>query len=250
MFLSKITNAIRSQKIHCSAVIVAAGNSQRFGHDKLMAPLLGVPVIAYSLSVFQECDYVDEIVLVVSEENLLEMAQVCDANNFYKVSKVLIGGRTRVESALCGASECSPGSNLIAIHDGARPLVTPDVINKCIEGALLHMAAVPAVASRDTIKIGTKHFVKETPDREDAFIVQTPQVFEPTIVKGALTNALSKNLKVFDDASAVEALGVPVYITEGSEENIKITTPLDLKLAEIILMQRRERLLCESEAAQ
>lgn len=239
MFLPKISNLIRSAKIDCSVVVVAAGSSDRFGADKMLAPLLGTPVIAYSLAVFQCCGYVKEIVVVVPDGKLETIAQLCDEQGFTKVSKIVLGGATRVESALSGASECRADAGLIAIHDGARPLVSLNVINRAIECAQVYRAAVPAIASRDTVKIAPKGVVSSTPDRREAFSAQTPQVFDPVIIKGALTNALSHDLTVFDDASAVEALGFPVYISEGSEENIKITTPLDLKLAETILTQRK-----------
>jgi len=140
---------------------------------------------------------------------------------------------------LSGISETDRNSNLIAIHDGARPLVTKEIIEKTIECAFDNKAAVPAVYSKDTVKIVSGGFVKETPARECVYGIQTPQVFIPELIKGALTNALQKNITVYDDASAVEVLGFPVCITEGSEENIKITTPLDLKIAETILQSRK-----------
>lgn len=239
MFLSKISDFMRSGKIDCSVVIVAAGASRRFGGDKLSEELFGTPVLAYSLAVFQCCGYVREIVVVVSEDKLMETARLCDEQGFDKVSKIVIGGLTRLESALSGVSECRADAGLIAIHDGARPLVSLDVINAAIECADAHKAAAPAIPSRDTVKIAPKGIVSQTPDRENTYCIQTPQVFDPVIIKGALTNALTKEIKVFDDASAVEALGFPVYLSEGSEENIKITSPLDLKLAEIILTQRK-----------
>lgn len=245
MALSSISNLIRSNKINCSAVVVAAGNGTRFGGDKLLCELLGTPVLAYSLSVLQESQYINEIVLVSSEENLVPFAELCDKYHFDKVTKVVLGGQTRVESALSGACECSPKATLIAVHDGARPLVSLEVVDKAIECAFAHKAAVAAVPSRDTVKLVKGRKVTSTPDREEAYCVQTPQVFDPIILKGALTNALQKELKVTDDASAAEAMGFDVYVSPGSEENIKITTPLDLKLAEVILAGRRERYLAK-----
>lgn len=241
MSLSGIADFIREKKINCSAVIVAAGNSQRFGEDKLTACLKGIPVLAYSISVFQYCEYIKEIILVTTPEKLMELEKLCSENGYDKVTKIVIGGSTRVESALSGISECSPGAKLIAVHDGARPLVTEDVVNSVIECAFAHRAAVPAVPARDTVKIAQSGVVYSTPDREEVYQIQTPQVFSPVIIKGALTNALTKGLKVFDDASAVETLGFPVYLSQGSEENIKITSPLDIRLAETILDERKLR---------
>lgn len=250
MSLSGISNLIRTKKILCSAVVVAAGSGSRFGGDKTLASLRGTPVLAYSLSVFQECQYIHEIVVVTTEEKLMDCAELCDKYSFDKVSKIVLGGSTRLESALGGASECSPKSNLIAVHDAARPLVTPELVEEVIELAFSHRAAVPAVAARDTVKLAKKNEVVSTPDRNQVFCVQTPQVFEPNILKGALTDALEKGKTVYDDASAVEALGFPVYLSRGSEENIKITTPMDMKLAEAILAERRERYLAERREKQ
>lgn len=229
------------KKIKCSAVIVAGGSSQRFGSDKLSAMLNGVPVLAYSLKIMEACKYISEIIVVTEAEKITAVAELCDKYNIVKATKIVCGGETRLESALSGVSEIDTKSNLIAIHDGARPLVTAEIIEKTIECAYLRKAAVPAIKSRDTIKIVFDDFVKETPPRENSYAVQTPQVFLPELVKGALTNALQKGIDVSDDALAVEILGFPVSITEGSEENIKITTPLDLKICETILESRKRR---------
>ena len=228
-------------EISCSAVIVAAGSSNRFGSDKLFAMLAGIPVIAYCLMSFEACKYVSEIIVVTESEKITEIAELCETFNISKAAKIVCGGATRLESALSGVSETDKRSKLIAVHDGARPLVTSKIIEETILGAYKHKAAIPAIASKDTIKIVSGSFVNETPDRSSVFCAQTPQVFVPELIKGALTNALQNDIAVFDDASAAENLGFYVYITEGSEENIKITTPMDLRFAECILASRRER---------
>ncbi|MBP8639529.1 MAG: 2-C-methyl-D-erythritol 4-phosphate cytidylyltransferase [Oscillospiraceae bacterium] len=227
--------------ISCSVVIVAAGSSQRFGSDKLAAKLANVPVLSYSLTTFECCKYVSEIIVVTDVEKITEVAELCERYNISKMSKVVCGGASRLESALSGVSETDKHCNLIAIHDGARPLVSAKLIEDTIEAAHKYKAAIPAVPSRDTIKIVSNSYISETPYRSSVFCAQTPQVFVPELIKGALTNALENELEVFDDASAVENLGFYVYVTEGSEENIKITTPLDMKVAECILASRRER---------
>ncbi|NLW65788.1 MAG: 2-C-methyl-D-erythritol 4-phosphate cytidylyltransferase [Clostridiales bacterium] len=239
MFFSGISGFIRSKKIRCSAVVVAGGSAERFGSDKIMAPLMETPVLAYSLMVFNACEYVTEIVVVAAPGKIEEIAELCDDYNIQKVTKVVVGGATRAESALSGVSETSSSSNLIAIHDGARPLVTQEVVKSAIECAFHHKAAVAAVPARDTVKIVPSKTVLSTPKRSQVYSVQTPQVFEPNIIKGALTDALMKELPITDDASAVEALGFNVFLSQGSEENIKLTTPLDMKLAETILLSRR-----------
>ena len=230
-----------NKDISCSAVIVAAGSSSRFGSDKLFAPLSGIPVLAYSLSIFEACKYVSEIIVVTESEKITEIAELCEAFKISKATKIICGGATRLESALSGVSETDKRCKLIAVHDGARPLVTMDIIENTILSAFKHKAAIPVIASKDTIKIVSGSFISETPDRASAFCAQTPQVFVPELIKGALTNALQNDIAVFDDASAVENLGFYVCVTEGSEENIKITTPMDLKFAECILASRREQ---------
>lgn len=231
----------KEEPFNCSAVVVAAGASTRFGGDKMTAPLCGDPVLAHSLAVLETCESVSEIVLVAPPDRVQEFAELCDKYGFQKVTKVVMGGETRVESALSGVTETDRRAKLIAIHDGARPLVTRKIVEDTIRSARWYKAAVPAIPAKDTVKLAEKDVVTETPARATCFSAQTPQVFEPALIKGALTNALEKDLPVTDDASALEALGFPVRLTEGSEENIKITTPLDLRLAEAIIETRKER---------
>ena len=234
-------SGLKRKKIYCSAVVVAAGSGTRFGCDKMFVSLSGVPVLAYSLAILESCSYIAEIIVVTDSSKIIDVAELCAQYKINKATKIVCGGATRLESALSGISETDNKSNLIAIHDGARPLVTKEIVNNVIEAAFKYKAAIPAIPTKDTAKIVYNSFVEETPERSCVFGAQTPQVFIPEIIKGALTDALQKSNSVFDDASAVEALGFPVYITEGSEENIKITTPLDLKIAETILAARRER---------
>lgn len=230
----------QKNRFNCSAVVVAAGSSSRFGADKIFAELQGIPVLAYSLSTLEACSCISEIIVVTEEAKIIPAAELCDKYNISKATKIVCGGATRLESALSGVSETDPRAKLIAIHDGARPLITMRVVEEAVRCARKNMAAVPAVAAKDTVKISTKARVTQTPERSSVFSIQTPQVFVPELIKGALTNALQNNLTIYDDAQAAELLGIPVFISQGSEENIKITTPLDLKLAETILKFRRE----------
>ena len=235
-----VSGFIRSKAIKCSVVIVAAGSSERFGSEKTMAELLGRPVLYYSVAAFMSCPYVKEIIIVTAPDRVDEVSAMCRRYSLTRcVTKVVIGGKTRLESALSGISEVKNSSNLIAIHDGARPLVTQEVINSAIECAFSKHAAVAAIPSKDTVKIAPGNTVLTTPDRSEVFSVQTPQVFDYAIINGALTKALTSGLSVTDDASAVEALGFKVYVSPGSEENLKITSPLDMKLAETILLARK-----------
>lgn len=226
----------------CSAVILAAGSSVRMGNDKILAKLGEVPVLARTLRPFQDCDAVNEIVVVTSLDKLNEVTELCREYNIGKVSKVVTGGKTRAESALTGVSEVNAKASLIAIHDGARPLVTDDLIRRTVEMAVKKHAAVPAIRSTDTLKsAGEDGAIIGTVDRETTWRIQTPQVFKAELIKGALTKAMKQGLALTDDSSAMEILGVTTYLVEGDEENIKLTKPLDLLLAAAILRDRRER---------
>ncbi len=229
----------KEKQPHCSAVIVAAGSSQRMGNDKLTAELCGLPVLVRTLRVFDESPYVDEILVVTRADRIEEMAELCKSYGIGKVSKVLSGGATRVESALVGVSEVQPKASLIAIHDGARPLVTVELIERTVCAAKTHYAAVPVIPSTDTLKVvDEKGLVTGTVDRATTFRVQTPQVFKADLIKGALTKAMDKNLPLTDDCSAMEMMGVKAAAVPGDEDNIKLTTPRDMILAEAILRAR------------
>lgn len=228
---------------HCSAVIVAAGSSQRMGSDKLMMKLGEIPVLARTLMAFQSSPLVDEIVVVTRLDKLQEIADLCKEYGIDKVSRVIAGGKTRTESALAGVSEVSSSAKLIAIHDGARPLVTADVILRTVYAAAEHMAAAPAVPSVDTLKaVDAEGCIIGTVDRETTLRIQTPQIFRAELIKGALTKAVEKGMTLTDDCAAAEMMGVRAKTVLGDEDNIKITTPRDMLFAAEILKERGEYL--------
>ena len=228
---------------HCSAVIVAAGSSQRMGSDKLLHNLGIMPVLARTLLVFQDCELVDEIVVVTRMEKLEEVADLCKKYRIEKASKVICGGATRMESALAGVSEVKKKAKLIAIHDGARPLVSVELIENTVRAAAKYKAAVPAIKSVDTLKLAEDgETVTGSLDRELVLRVQTPQVYDADLIKGALTFAAEKKLPLTDDCSAVELMGVKARIVPGEEDNIKLTTPRDMLFAAAILKDRGEYL--------
>lgn len=233
--------AINASRPYCAAVIAAAGSSQRYGaENKLLAPLGGESVLAHTLRAVEATERVDEIVIAAREEELLLFADICKACGIQKPCKVVVGGATRTESVLRAALETNPKARLIAVHDGARPLARPELIDRVVGQAAAVSAAAPAVPVRDTIKVADGRVVRETPARATLFAVQTPQVFDSALLKAALQSALTDGAELTDDCSAVERLGKAVYLTEGDEENIKITTPLDLMLAEAIVQKRSE----------
>lgn len=226
----------------CSALVVAAGNSSRMGGvNKLLEPLDGVPVLARTLQALQAAGWVDEIVVATRETDIITISQLCRTYEITKATKVIRGGESRSHSALLAAIEADSRAEFLAVHDGARPLATPELIDAVIEKATHCDAAVPAIAVKDTIKVFHDEVVERTLNRATLVAVQTPQVFEASLLKAALQSALDQGAEITDDCSAVERLGKVVYLTEGSEENIKITTPADFVLAEAILHARENR---------
>lgn len=236
MDISKLTNAGRKalplQK--CGAVIVAAGSASRMGGiDKVMAQLKGEPMILRTVRAFQQCDAVKEIVIVTREDLIRPISSLCARMD--KVKAVVAGGKSRQESVWLGLNALSKDVKLAAIHDGARPLITNAVIDRTVRAAHTYGAAAPAVPVKDTIKMVKSGLVMATPDRANLRAVQTPQVFDFDLLRGALKKAEEENASLTDDCSAVERMGMSVKIVEGDERNLKVTTPLDLKIAEMLL---------------
>lgn len=239
--LKTISKVLTKNYGRCAAVIVAAGTATRMrGTDKILTSLQGEPLIAHTIRVFQNSPVIDEIVIVTREEILSQLGRLCSQRGFDKVSMIVPGGASRVESVIRGLEHISKGTKLVAIHDGARPLVTAEIIERTVRKADRYHAAAPAIPVKDTIKEAENRIVCSTPDRSKLFAIQTPQVFDFDLLRGALQKAVSEHLSITDDCSAVEALGMSVYLTDGSDENIKITTPIDLILADAILQSRRQ----------
>lgn len=228
----------RKQTDHpfCTAVVPAAGSAVRMeGRDKVMEPLSGMPVLARTLRALDRCPRIDEIVVVTREDLIVPVSQLCREYGINKAAKVVRGGDTRAKSVFLGLNSSSPEAELIAIHDGARPLVSPEVLEAALSCGASTGAAAPAIPVKDTIKRARDRLVTETPDRSELFAVQTPQVFERALISGALQRALEEGWELTDDCSAVERLGMRVTLTQGAEENLKLTTPIDFALAEAIL---------------
>ena len=240
MGISMITNGMRKvlPLKYCGAVIVAAGTASRMGGiDKVMAQLEGEPMILRTVRTFQTCEAIREIVIVPREDLIVPIMSLC--KDFEKVTAVVTGGSSRQESVQLGLNALSGKVKLVAVQDGARPLVTHAVIDRTVRAAHTYSAAAPAIPVKDTVKVVTGGVVKETPDRKNLRAVQTPQVFDLDLLKGALKKAKEDEAEVTDDCSAVERLGMSVKIVEGDERNIKITTPLDLKIAKLLLEDMR-----------
>ena len=240
MEVAKITKTARKllPLKRCGAVIVAAGSASRMGGiDKVMAPLNGEPMIARTVRAFQNCDAISEIVVVTREDLILPITSLCA--DMDKVQAVVAGGSSRQESVHLGLNALSDKCKLAAIHDGARPLISWQVIDRVVRAANTYGAAAPAIPVKDTIKVVQGGVVKETPDRASLQAVQTPQVFDFDILRGALKKAKLDGAQVTDDCSAVERIGLTVKIVEGEERNLKVTTPLDLKIAQLLLEEEK-----------
>lgn len=231
------------KKYYTSAVILAAGSSTRMGKDqtKQFIELQGIPVVARTVQAFEESPLIDEIIVVARADEIERYADFPEKYGITKPFKVVEGGETRQDSARCGIDAVDDKCKFAAIHDAARCLVTKDMIYKACHGAYLHGAAILAVKAVDTVKIGDKNaFIEETPDRKLAWQAQTPQVFKINAIRAASYIARDEKFEGTDDASLLEHIRIPVKLMDGSRENIKVTEPLDILIAEAILKSRAE----------
>ena len=222
-------------------VIVAAGSGRRMAGadglpvDKVFLPLLGLPLLAHTVSVFEQCPFVAEIVLVLGEHNLEKGRDLAARQGWRKLKHICLGGERRQDSVKAGLDRL-PSCEWVMIHDGARPCVTAELVAAGLARARETGAAVPAVPVSDTVKrLDQDGFIVETPPREELWAVQTPQVFRADLLRRAYLGSMDA---ATDDASLVERLGHRVSAFPGSPENIKVTTQLDMLLAEAILSGR------------
>ncbi len=224
----------------CGAVIVAAGSARRMGGvDKIMAELKGEPLILHTVRAFQETQVIGEIVIVTRPDLIEPISQLCQKAGFDKVTEVVAGGETRQESVNRGLGSLKKGTKLAAIQDGARPLVTPQLIDRVVRAANTYGAAAPGVPVKDTVKETRGGIVQRTPDRSTLFAAQTPQVFDFDLIRGALHKAEKEKAALTDDCSAVERMGMSVRLVEGDERNFKVTTQQDLLLARVMLEEKQ-----------
>ena len=236
MKIKDLTRAARKvlKLKYCGAVIVAAGNASRMGGiDKVMAQLKGEPMIVHTARAFQNCDAIKEIVIVTRPDLIVRITDLC--RDFDKVKVVVAGGKDRPESVENGLNALSDKVKLAAIQDGARPLITWQVIDRTVRAANTYGAAAPGVPVKDTIKVVQGGLVSATPDRSKLQAVQTPQVFDVDLLRAALKKAKDTGAQITDDCSAAELLGMKVRMVEGDERNIKVTTPMDLKIAQMLM---------------
>ncbi len=233
----------RGSHPYCAALVPAAGRSRRMGGtDKLTALLGGEPVLHRTLWALDNARLVDEIVVAASPARLEEIAALCGRAGVKKPLRVVEGGDSRAQSVLMAALAASDRCELLAVHDGARPLIRGEQVDDMVRLGQKTYAAAPALPVTDTVKVAdTAGVVQSTPDRRSLYAVQTPQVFQANLLKAALQSAVEANAEITDDCSAVERLGKAVYLAPGWRENIKITTQEDLMLAETFLRERENR---------
>ena len=223
-----------------SAIIVAAGSASRMGRNKQLLEIDGVPVIARTLSAFQRCKDIAEIVVVAREQDQEEFIRLAQKYGVSKLKAVVKGGADRKESVACGLQAVSPDLPCLAIHDGARPFILPALISQCIEDARNFGASALAVKVKDTIKIVQDGFISSTPDRETLWQCQTPQVFSQSQYRSACEAA--KDFAVTDDCMLMEHAGYRVHITPGDFRNLKITSPEDLAVAQAVAQEEDFRM--------
>lgn len=248
--LHKITDTIRAiggakDRIEpTAAIIVASGNSTRMGEgvSKQMMLLDDIPVVARTIMAFDECEYISEIIVVAKEEEFYLYREFQNLYRFKKFVRLVSGGKTRQDSVRNGFSAISKQTKFVAIHDGARCLVTKEQIEAVCASAYKHGGATAATRAVDSIKIssGKNQFIDSSANRNHIWLAQTPQVFKREIYELALKKAADEHLEVADDNSLVENLGCSIKLVECGRNNIKITTPDDVALALAIIKSREE----------
>lgn len=225
-----------------SAIIVAAGSSQRMGFDKLFADLAGRPVVAWSVAAFQVCPEVTEIFLVTRPDKAEEFRLLAEREGWHKLRAILPGGAQRHFSVWHGLQAIPPSTvsdRFVAVHDGARPLVTPDMITHCLELARREGAACCAAPVSDTLKrADAERRIVGSVDRTGLWGMQTPQIFSLPLLLRAYREIIDANLLVTDETSALERIGQPVSLFNSGDLNLKITYPPDLELARHLLALR------------
>jgi 2-C-methyl-D-erythritol 4-phosphate cytidylyltransferase len=220
-----------------SVVIVAAGASRRMGRDKLWLPLAGRITLAHTIDAFQSSPLIDQIILVTSAERQDDVSALCRVEPWHKVAAVVVGGARRQDSVCIGLdtlAALSPTCRWVMIHDGARPFVTPALLEAGLQAVQEHLAAVAAVPVKDTIKQVQEGVIHATLDRSQLWAIQTPQIFSFPLIHQAHHSPIAQ-ADVTDDATLIELLGHRVAVFPGAYTNIKITTQEDLIFAEALL---------------
>ncbi len=222
-----------------SAILVAGGSSQRMGFDKLFAVIAGEPVIAHPIRAFERATSVGEIVVVAREDRHDEIRKINRDRGFEKVLSIVPGGERRQDSVRAGLDRIRHDAKYVAVHDAARPLITPEQIERAFAQCRVHGAAALAQPVNDTLKRADAHLlVVGSVDRHQIYAMQTPQIFERKLLEDAYRAVYAENILVTDEVSAVERLGYKVALVLDDDFNLKITYPRDLPLADFIIRDR------------
>ncbi|MBQ9737455.1 MAG: 2-C-methyl-D-erythritol 4-phosphate cytidylyltransferase [Clostridia bacterium] len=222
------------QKKTASAIIVAAGDSRRMGNgvNKQLLLIDNTPVLAHTIGKFESANSIDSICIVTKPENIVLINDLVKKFGFKKVKSIVPGGKTRQQSVISGLKQIESNS-MVAIHDGARPFPSSDMIDKIVSAAYEYGAAAPGVVPKDTVKVSnTDSTIKSTPDRSTLRLIQTPQVFNRDELLLAYLRAEESGFCATDDCSVIENMGKQIHIIEGEYTNIKVTTPEDIPIAE------------------
>ena len=223
-----------------SAIIVAGGSSQRMGFDKLFATIAGEPVIAHAMRAFERATCVSEIVVVAREQCHDEIKKIVSGAGFKKIQAIVPGGERRQDSVRAGLDHIDRDAKYVAVHDAARPLVTPEEIERAFEQCRVHGASTLAQPINDTLKHADADLLVDgSVDRHQLYAMQTPQIFDRNLIEDAYRAVHAKNVSVTDEVSAVERLGRKIAIVLNDDFNFKITYPRDLPVADFILQQRK-----------
>ena len=226
-----------------SAIIVAAGSSRRMGFNKLFATIAGKPVIAHAIQAFERSRSVTEIIIVARESQHDEIRELARAKGFKKVRAIIAGGEHRQDSVRAGLDRLDDEAKYVAVQDAARPLVTPEQIERVYAQCRVHGAAALAEPINDTPKrADVDLIITASVDRHQLYAMQTPQIFERGLIEEAYRAVYAGNVSVTDEVSAVERLGRKVVLVLNEDFNFKITYPRDLGLAEFVLKQRAQSL--------
>lgn len=229
-----------------SAVILAGGSGTRVGagQTKQMLVLDGKPLIVHTLLAFEQSEYVDEIVVVAKEDEVAQYDAFRETYSITKLTKVVVGGSTRQQSAKNGFDAINEQAAYVAIHDGARALITPQQIKDVLMTAFAHGAAIAACPATDTVKYAEGTYIGETVPREHIWLAGTPQIFRDEVYRAAAYVAVEEDFEGTDDASLVENIGIRVHLVDVGPDNFKVTYKNDLLRAELLLKQRKET-VCE-----
>lgn len=234
-FGKKQTTDANADRPRVAVVIAAAGSSTRMGgENKLLLPIDGIPVLARTLLAFAQSAVIDDIVLVCRAQDFNDYNDLLSVYQIDKVKSILVGGATRAHSVRKGIAACE-FAEIVAIHDGARPLVSQEIITNCVQLACKTGAAAPIVPMKDSVKRVKNGIIEADVPRDKIGAVQTPQVFRRDLIERALHAAIADNLPLTDDCSAMEHAGMLVHAVEGDYRNMKITTPEDIAVAETLL---------------